>query len=224
MRSRLFACALAAIVPLITLAASPAFAQDIDAAARWMDLKIVHYRVVGEFSGEARILGDIKSPFPYLASTDASVTDRVEIEFDWDQEEMKLTGKPAIRNFPTNAGALAQVAGCPATKVEGVFEFATVLVLKDGAALGTVGLDIRRDYVGGATPRLKSDEGGGGACGDAWDTAAPKSVTDSDTTLGVPPAMMLAMPSEAYPLSEDGKSIILKKKGWTWTFTPTPGA
>jgi hypothetical protein len=51
-------------------------AQDINAMARWTSLKVVHYRVVGEFSGPIDEGG-----------ISARVIDSVDIEFDWDQIE-----------------------------------------------------------------------------------------------------------------------------------------
>ena len=215
MTSRTCKCALVAIVPLLASVSAPVFAQDVDAMAKWTALTVLHYRVVGEFSGEERILSP---PNKYPVSVSAPVTDRVELEFDWDQQEMKLVGKPVIRNFPTKAGAIAPRQGCPVAKVEGTFEFATAVALKD--VPGGVALDIRRDHAGGAVP-LPGPESGGALCGHAWDTVASKSDTYTDSGFGVPPAMALAMPG-VIPISPDGKSLILKANGWTWTFTPTP--
>jgi hypothetical protein len=65
-------------------------AQNVDEMAKWTALTVVHYRVLGEHSGETPLAG---------GSTHA--TGRVEIEFDWDQFEMKLAGPAKITNSPT---------------------------------------------------------------------------------------------------------------------------
>jgi hypothetical protein len=209
---------LVTLLPVVAWPAPQAFAQDVDAMAKWTALTVVHYRVVGEFSGESRLFSFEKT---YPVSDSAPVTDRAEFEFDWNQNEMSLVGKPVIRNFPTKTGALAPLPGCPGTKVEGPFEFATIVALKVVPYQG-LGLAIRRDHPGGATPQ-PAKESGGAPCGHAWDQVAPKADT-SDKGLQVPPGMMLAMPPKLspFPLTKDGKSLIVKDQGWTWTFTPTP--
>jgi hypothetical protein len=35
-------------------------------------------------------------------------------------------------------------------------------------------------------------------------------------------AIFLATPGGAFPMTPDGKSLIAKGNGWTWTYTPTP--
>jgi hypothetical protein len=205
------------LIPVFVMFAQPAFAQDVDAMAKWTALTVVHYRVVGEFTGPADILSLVPK-FP--VSISAAVTDRVDIEFDWNQQEMKLVGKPVIRNSPSKTGAIAPRQGCPATKVDGAFEFATVLTLKE--APGGLALEIRRDHAGGAVP-LPGAESGSALCGHGWDQIAPKATTHTEG-LVVPPAMALAVPG-VFPISTDKKSLIVRPKGpgWTWTYTPTAG-
>jgi hypothetical protein len=209
---------------LFLLCARPAWAQDQDAMLKWTEAKVVHYRVVGEFSGKVRIfLGGKNLP--------SLVTDRVEIEFDWNQEQNKLVRPPVIRNFPSTAGAILPDLGCPASKVSGGFEFTTVLSLKDhpdetmrmtGAGLI---MESRRDHPGGEGPLLPASASQ--SCGAKWEKVDAKSVTSTDT-LKVPLAMMLAMGKfGGGNLTPDGKSLVEKPKpgeaneGWTWTFTPT---
>ena len=59
-------------------------------------------------------------------------------------------------------------------------------------------------------------------------TGAPKAVAaETETTpeeFGVVSPMIFAMPSTGsndVTISADKKSIIVKKDGWTWTYTPT---
>ena len=87
-----------------SLAPTRGAAQDADAMARWTGYEVVHYRVVGQYSGVTRIL--LGRQGLYRA---APVQDRVVIDFDWNQQEMKVVSTPAIQNFPSTVGALQPV-------------------------------------------------------------------------------------------------------------------
>lgn len=193
--------------------AKSAAAQDVDAMAKWTALTIVHYRVVGEFTGVSVVLigtGKLERSAP--------VTDRVELEFDWDQLEMKLVGEPVIKNFPSEMGEILPMSGCPPARVEGVLEFATVLDLSDESDMrysGVLELMIRRDYPQGSIPSVSED-----LCGAVWEEAPAKSETIAQP-FTVALAMALAMPGMA-PTTPDGKSLVMESQGWTWTQTPTP--
>jgi hypothetical protein len=53
----------------------------------------------------------------------------------------------------------------------------------------------------------------------------PAKVSIRSEALVVPSPMMLGMPlngSDGLTLSGDRKSLVVKKGGWTWTFTPSP--
>lgn len=190
-----------------------AAAQDVDAMAKWTALTIVHYRVVGEFSGETTVListGKLRRLAP--------VTDRVEIEFDWDQQEMKLASEPVIRNFPTQSGDIVPVTGCPPARVKGALEFATVLDLSDESDMrysGVLELIIKRDYPAGSIPSVSED-----LCGAVWEDAPAKSETITQP-FTVALAMALTMPG-MIPTTSDGNSLVMESEGWTWTQTPTP--
>lgn len=209
---------------LFLLCAHPTWAQDMDAMLKWTEAKVIHYRVVGEFSGEVVIfLGGKNLPSP--------VTDRVEIEFDWNQAENKLVRPPVIRNFPSNAGPVLPDLGCPASKISGEFEFATILSLIDQpdettrmAAAGLI-MESRRDHPAGEGPLLPASSSQ--SCGAKWEQVDAKSVTATEV-LKVPLAMMVAMgEAGGGNVTPDGKSLVEKpgpgevNAGWTWTFTPT---
>src|SRR5262245_25988632 len=97
-------CVAAMVASVFLIPVRSTSAQDIDAMAKWTALTIVHYVAVGEYSGTQPVITAAKEVDLGWA---AQVTDRVEIEFDWDQQEMKLVGKSAIRNFPTKVGGAA---------------------------------------------------------------------------------------------------------------------
>jgi len=212
------------LVSLFVLCGRPAWAQDMDAMLKWTEAQVVHYKVVGEFSGNVLIfLGGKNLPSP--------VTDRVEIEFDWNQADNKLVRPPVIRNLPSTAGPILPALGCPASKVSGAFEFTTVLSLKDhpdetmrmtGAGLI---MESRRDHPAGEGPLLPASSSQ--SCGATWEKVAAKSVISTEV-LKVPLAMLLAMgKAGGGNVTPDGKSLVEKfepgtaNAGWTWTFTPT---
>jgi hypothetical protein len=206
--------ALGVLVLLIGLTTPPVAAQDIDAMAKWTAYTVVHYKVVGEHSGQVPVLA------AQGLSRQAQVTDRVEFELDWNQQEFKLVGTPRIRNFPSQVGAIAPVPNCPPPRVEGAFELMTLRALKaDGpmSMSGVVTLDTTRNHPAGAYA-LMNEYG----C-EAWTAVEAKSEA-VPVDFQLPPAMSLAMPGGApYALSADGKSLIFKGDGWVWTSTPTGG-
>lgn len=234
------------LVPVLLLFAASPSAQDIDAMARWTSYKIVHYKMVGEFSGETVLMkGSGRSAIDHVT---ARVTDRVEVEFDWDQQEFDLAGKPVIRNFPTKVVSMNLVfesshlgkvyrSTCPEPKPSGPFELLTGVSVKtdDMRMSGFVNFEVRRDQPGGTFASVfPADDARASEkdakCGDFWETAKPVSETSTMSLMAVP-GMFLAMPitdPSGMKISADKKSIILPpgkqgatNHGWTWTVTPT---
>lgn len=206
------AVVLAALMSLPAASAS----QNVDLMARWTAATIVNYKVIAEFSGEAFLFsaGGLNGR--------GMVTDRFEVEFDWNQAEYALVGKPIIRNFPSKLGALTPNGTCAIT-VSGPFEHATILELRNDDALrfanGVHG-ETQRELPGGTLPRPNEV----GPCA-AVHTAAPRSVRQR-IVVPAPQGMMLAMPSGQAGFQHNGKSFVIKaasteEKGWTFTVTPT---
>jgi hypothetical protein len=227
----------------------PASAQDIEAMAKRTSYQIVHYRIIGEFSGETILLNG--SGKTALDTVTARVTDRVEIEFDWDQQEYNLVGNPVIRNSPTKVVSmnldfetadLGKVyrSRCPEPKLSGAFELVTGLGVKADDSLrmsGVVTLEARRDQPGGSYGSVfppsdpRNDARPVATCGEFWEAAKPVSVTSTMGLMAVP-GMYLVMPipgkEGGMQISADKKSIVLppgekgaSNYGWTWTVTPT---
>jgi len=193
------------LAALLLIVPAGIFAQDIDAMAKWTALTIVHYRVVGEYSAESRLIAGENTMVP--------ATDRVELEFDWNQFDMNLAGEANITNAPTQF--TPPTGACPMVRSSGALEVATALAVKD-AAPGTVNVLIKSDTPAGAA-RIASDDG---SCGTEWRDVAAASTT-RDQMLQILPAMMLAMGPNPSMVTPDGKSMFVKGSGWTWTFTPT---
>jgi hypothetical protein len=228
---------------VFVLLARPALAQDMEAMARWTSYQIVHYKIVGEFSGETILIrGSDSSGFNMVT---ARVTDRFEVEFDWDQQEFNIVGKPVIRNFPTKIVSIdldieSHDAGkvfhfkCPEPKLSGALEQLTGLALKADEGMrmsGFVTLEARRDQPGGSFASFSDDPRKPPQCGDVWKTAKAVSET-TPMTLTAVPGMFLAMPipdDKGMKITADKKSIVIPpgvkdsaNYGWTYTITPTP--
>jgi len=184
-------------------------AQNIDQMAKWTAATVVHYKVTAEFSGETSI-GEARG----------MVTDRFEVEFDWNQSEFAMIGTPIIKNFPSNLVSLPKT-GCPNT-VSGAFEHATIVELRNDPTLAmanAVHAEAQRD--------LPASTGGfsfepGGPC---TIKQAPAHSERQGFALPAPNGMFLAMPGGG-GYQHNGKAFIIKeaspdKKGWTYTVTPT---
>ena len=111
---RTFPMATASLLAALAVLPARASAQDVDAMAKWTSYAVVHYHYVGTYSGETKVLVGTQGLYRV-----APVTDRVEIDFDWDQNEMKLAGTPVIKNFPSTVGTPVPVNQCPPPRIEG---------------------------------------------------------------------------------------------------------
>ncbi len=203
-----------ALTGTLGLLAVPAVAQvNTDLMARWSAVEVVRYLVVGEYAGESPILLGASG----FRST-GRVTDRIEISFDWNQNETALVGTPVVRNSASTA-APAAGPGCPEPRVTGTYEHLDVASVTPLA--NTLKLEGTRHFPAGAVP-FKDDDG---VCS-AWDDAPGKS-ENVEIMMLVLPTMYFGIPSAAGPgvsISGDGKSIVFVEQGtgWTWTYTPTP--
>jgi len=198
------------------MSARESAAQNIDLMTKWTAATVVDYKVTAEFSGEA-----------VLFSTGGlhghgMVTDRFEVEFDWNQSEFAMIGKPIIKNFPSKLVSVLKNGTCTTT-VSGAFKHATIVELRNDPALGmsnAVHAETQRDLSAG-TVATDSEVG---PCAKVFQAAA-RSVRHR-IALPTPNGMMLAMPSGQAGYQHNGKAFIIKaassdEKGWTYTVTPT---
>lgn len=182
-----------------------AHAQDTDLMVKWTNFTIVRYVVVGEYAGDVR----------ELAGT--HVTDRVEITFDWNQNETALVGTPTIKNSPSNVATPKPQGECPAPRLNGPYDQWNVESANQTS--NTLRLSGPRKIPAGMFPSMAT-----GACELANGPARTEPV---EIMLVVVPAMMFGMPQalgEGMSISKDGKSIVYADRehsGWTWTYTPT---
>lgn len=199
---------------LLTFAALTPAAAQIDQAVimKWMDAKIIHYAVVGDYAGEDLVVNAGTNGY-------APVTDHVEIDFNYDVTEGKLVGKPKFVDSKTViTGALRNGAdGCRAPTISGDYEHSTIESLTEGYG-GQLAMMVRRDYPSAQMPV---------ACTGGNESVAAHATTDQEDFI-VPGIMMLAMKDaltgDDLRVSKDGKSFIVKKAGWTYVYTPSkPG-
>ena len=191
-------------------------AQNIDLMAKWTAATLVNYKVVADFSGEAVLFTADGTPGRGM------VTDRFEVEFDWNQSEFAMIGKPIIKNFPSKLVSVLKNGTCTTT-VSGAFKHATIVELRNDPALGmsnAVHAETQRDLSAG-TVATDSEVG---PCAKVFQAAA-RSVRHR-IALPTPNGMMLAMPSGQAGYQHNGKAFIIKaassdEKGWTYTVTPT---
>ncbi len=202
------------VATCLTLSASPA--QNLDAMSKWATAKVIHYHVVGEFTGAAKVL---KGKGFEVAG---KVTDRVEMDFDWDQLQQKTVADPVFKNFPTKVESVEQLQGCPAAKVNGAYEYFTFQSVRPVAVM----FELRgtRALPPGSLPSVKNENDERAKCGEVWlDTPAASEPVTARMQLAL--GMIIAMPAAAgeMKVTPDGKSIVqtINTDGWIWTMTPT---
>ena len=201
------------ILVAATFAVAPvtlAHAQAVDASAigRWTAAKVVHYRMVGVYDGPAVIA--YREP-----AGQATVSDRVEIELDWDLKANAIVGEPRITNTAAEVRELRNThPSCPAPTPDGAYEHLDLKTVSSaGGSLELKG--IRR------FPSVRVVSG----CQGVQD---PRTIQpweqDVAERMVVPSPLMLAAPPGSDPnltVSADKASFTIKSGAWTWTYTPT---
>jgi hypothetical protein len=204
MRSAITIAALLAMAALLT----PAHAQqmDMDAMMKWGAADVVRYHIVGVYQAKTYIAGD--------GSGQADVSDRVVIDLTWKLSEMKLVGQPTFQNSKSIATNLSdREPTCLPPVLKGEYEHYDLLGIKDGLG-GALELSVQSTY-----PVVEVAQ---------FCTASRKAVPAKKNTRLEDFAMIspvtFGMPlpdSDNLRISKDKKSLVVKKGGWTWTYTPS---
>ncbi len=197
--------AIAAVTPTATRAQQP----DTEVMMKWAGAKVIDYHIVGVYQGKPYIASD--------GSGQADVTDRVVIDLKWKLSEMQLVGTPTFQNTKSVlTNPKDKEPSCLPPILKGEYEHYEVLSIKEGLG-GALELQVQTTY-----PVVEIAQ----SC-----TASRKAVAASRKTrpeeLVLPSPVMMGMPlpdSDDLRVSKDKKSMIVKKAGWTWTFTPSIGA
>jgi hypothetical protein len=181
-----------------------------ESSRRWTEGKdgIVDYHIVGVYQGRTNIVGDSN----WIGYAD--VTDRVVIDLKWKPSESKLVGKPTFQNTKSEVkNPRNPEPSCLPPVLKGEYEHYELQGIKQGLG-GALELQVQTTY-----PVVEVAQ---------FCTGKRKSVPGSRKTrseeLVVPSPVMLGMSlpdSDNLRISADKKSLIHKKAGWTWTFTPS---
>lgn len=206
MLRRVLAAAALVVVPLAS-----ARAQSADAVAitKWAAATVVHYRMVGVYDGPAVIA--YREP-----AGQATVTDRVEIELDWDAKKSALVGDAKIINTASEVRELRNThASCPAPTPDGPYDHLDVksVTAASGGALELKGI---RSY-----PPVR-------VVGGCQGVQEPRTVKPWEQEIVermvVPSPLMLVAPAGSdknLTVSADKASFTITSNGWSWTYTPT---
>lgn len=182
-------------------------AQDMEAMMKWASADVVKYHIVGVYSAKTDVVAGSDIGF-------ADVTDRVVIDLTWKLSEMKLVGTPTVVNEKSVVKNLANYEPkCAPPTLKGEYEHFTVLSIKDGLA-GSLEMQVQQIYPAASVIQF---------CTGAPKAVAAKTETEPEELTIVSP-VIFAMPATGntdVTISADKKSIIVKKGGWTWTYTPT---
>ena len=208
MKKLRLACA-AGISTALHLAPAHAQAPDTEAMMRWGSADLVSFHIVGEYAGQ-----------PHIASNgagQADVTDRVVIDLKMKLSEGKLVGKPVFQNSKSGVtNPRDREPKCMAPVLKGDYEHFELLGIKEGLG-GAMEMEVRTTY-----PLVEVVQFCTGSR-----KPVPAATKQRPEELVIPSPVMLGMgitPSDALSISKDKKSLISKRGGWTWTFTPSVAA
>jgi len=180
--------------------------MDMDAMMKWGAADLVRYHIVGVYQARTYIAGD--------GSGQADVTDRVVIDLTWKLSEAKLVGSPTFQNTKTVVANLSdREPKCLPPVLKGEYEHYELLGINEGLG-GTLELQVQTTY-----PVVEVAQ---------FCTASRKAVPaktnrrPEDFVVISPVTFGMPLPdSDDLRISKDKKSLITKKRGWTWTLTPT---
>jgi hypothetical protein len=186
-------------------AAAQSQQMDMEAMMKWGAADVIRYHVVGVYQGTPIIAGD--------GSGIADVSDRVVMDFTWKLSEMKLIGKPTFQNFKNTVTRPRDRDGkCMPPVLKGDYEHYEVLGIKEGLS-GTLDIQVQTTYPVVDVPQF--------CTGKPRAVPAKNDVRDEQFVVVSPVTFGMPLPdSDALRISSDKKSLVAKKNGWTWTYTP----
>ena len=182
--------------------------MDMEAMMRWSSAEIVNYHIVGVYQARTDVIADSN----WIGYAD--VTDRVVIDLKWDLTESKLAGKPAFQNMKSEVKNLRNwEAKCQPPVLKGEYEHFELLGIKDGLG-GALELQVQTTYPDAEVVQFCS--------GKHKPVPGRKDRHPQEFTVVSPVMFGMPLPdSDALRISKDKKSLVVKNKGWTWTFTPS---
>ena len=187
-------------------AATQAQQMDMEAMMKWGAADLVRYHIVGVYQARTYIASD--------GSGQGEVSDRVVIDFTWKLSEMKLVGQPTFQNTKTTVtNPSDREPKCLPPVLKGEYEHYELLGIKEGMG-GTLELQVQTTY-----PQVEVAQ----FCTASRKAVPAKKHTRPEDFVVVSP-VIFGMPlpdSDDLRISKDKKSLVVKKAGWTWTYTPS---
>jgi hypothetical protein len=188
------------------LPASHAQQMDMDAMMKWGAADLVRYHIVGVYQAPTSIASD--------RSGQADVADRVVIDLLWKLSESKMVGQPRFQNTKsTVTNPRDREPKCLPPVLKGEYEHYELISIKEGLG-GSLELQVQTTF-----PVVEVAQ----FCTASRKAVPAKKETRPEDFTVISP-VMFGMPlpdSDNLRISPDKKSLITKKAGWTWTFTPT---
>ena len=154
--------------------------------------QVVHYRIVGEYRAQTVIAYQ-------ETGGQATVTDSVTLELDWDSDKQEVIGPVRIQNAKSEVTDLRNVErSCPPPKPNGTYEHIEVTEAKDSGS-GTVDIYGTRSY-----PRIEV-------------TAFCQGTGEKKTI----PAKQESVTEGVAMLNGEVSSYSVEAGDWKWTYTGT---
>jgi hypothetical protein len=190
-------------------AAAEANRKKAERSRRWTEgTGIVHYHIVGVFQGRANVVGDSN----WIGYAD--VTDRVVVDLDWKLSDGLVVGTPVIQNATSVVtNPRNYEPKCLPPILKGAYEHYELLGMKPGLA-GQLEVQVATSYPVVEVAQFCTGKR----------KAIPAKREQRPEEFGVLSPLMLDMQlpdSDTLRVSPDKNSLIAKKDGWTWTYTPT---
>jgi hypothetical protein len=171
---------------------------------------IVDYHIVGVYQGRTNVAGDSN----WIAYAD--VIDSVVIDLKWKLAESTLAGTPTFQNAKSEVkNPRNPEPSCSPPVIKGEYEHYELQGIRQGLG-GALELQVKTNY-----PVVEVAQ----SCTGARKTIPASSKVHPEEMV-VPSPVMLGMSlpdSDNLRISADKKSMVQKKSGWTWTFTPSTG-
>jgi hypothetical protein len=182
--------------------------MDMEVMMRWSSAKVLSYRIVGVYEGRVNVVGGSK----WIGYAD--VTDRIEIDLGWDLANSKLVGTPTFRNTKSAVSNVRNFESkCLPPVLKGEYEHYELQGIKESPD-GNLEVQVLTTYPGADVPQL--------CTGKSESVPATRDLRSEEFGVISPVAFGMALPdSDDLRISPDKKSLITKKAGWTWTFTPS---
>lgn len=179
---------------------------DMETMAKWGAADVVRYHIVGVFQGTSYVASD--------GAGQGDFTDRVVIDLTWKLSEAKMVGAATIQNSKSAVSKLRdREPMCLPPVLKGDLEFYELLAVREGLG-GALHFTVRTTF-----PVVEVAQ----SC-TASRKPVPAKVREEIEDFGVLSPVMLGMPlpkSDELAVTPDKKSFIVRKKGWTWTLTPS---